>query len=67
MSKIVDGSRETLEVAKCDHKFRYIGPHRWTEGVVGICMRCKCRFIAWPGTAHYEEIVAARDAKSEPA
>lgn len=62
MSKILDGLKEFLEVAKCDHEFEYLGEnaHR-IAGVRGYCNKCKCRVTAWPNSMHYDEIVAARD------
>ena len=57
---IIEGLKEALEVSKCAHDFEYLrdaGHH----GVIGRCIRCKCRFTAWPTTVHYDEIVAARD------
>lgn len=68
MGKIADALREIREAAACHHDFEYIRAHTGTDGVVGRCVHCKCRFTAWPGTAHYDAIIAARDAKpSEPA
>ena len=63
---MTDALRELREAAACAHEFEYLRAHIGTDGVVGRCVRCKCRFTAWPGTVHYDEIVAARDAKKEP-
>ena len=59
-NKIIDGLKQMAEAAKCDHAFAYLGPLQSTSGVVGRCIHCKCRFTAWPGTMHYEEIMAAK-------
>lgn len=57
---IIEGLERALVSAQCDHAFEYIRPFPQTEGHVGKCIRCKCRFTVFPGTVHYDEILAAR-------
>ena len=59
MSKIVTSLQQALAASKCEHRFAFVAPFRFGNGVVGRCRKCKCRFTAWPGTVHYDEIVAA--------
>jgi hypothetical protein len=65
VSKIADALKELREAAACKHEFEYLREHPHGNGIVGRCVHCKCRFTAWPGTAHYDEIVAARDASNK--
>lgn len=54
--------RTAIEAAKCEHDFEYL--YETTRGgQTARCRLCRCRFTAWPGTVHYGEIVAARDAQ----
>ena len=55
-----DGARpDDLDtVAQCAHEFEYVRDVL-ANGVVGKCTRCRCRFTAWPGSVHYDEIVGA--------
>jgi len=64
VSKII---KEALASAKCEHEFEYLGAFGHVDGVTARCRICKCRFTAWPGTIHYDEIVAARYAVAKPA
>jgi hypothetical protein len=60
--KIIEGLKEAATAAGCAHEFEYVRDHPFGNGIVDRCIKdCKCRFTAWPGTAHYDEIVAARD------
>lgn len=58
-NKIMKGLEAMKASALCSHEFEYL---RATvgNGEVGRCVHCKCRFTAWPGTLHYDEIVAAK-------
>lgn len=59
--KIIEGLADALASAGCSHEFEYIRD-TVANGVIGRCTKdCKCRFTAWPGTPHYDEIVAARE------
>lgn len=60
MSKLSDALDGFRTAAECPHEFDYIGPNK-TGGEVGRCRHCRCRFTTWPGTVHYDDIVAARD------
>lgn len=58
--KIIDGLKSAVSAAGCAHKFEYVRD-TVANGVIGRCIGyCKCRFTAWPGTAHYDEILAAK-------
>lgn len=64
MSKIVDGLKQGLRSAKCEHRFVPIsGPHSGSLRVVARCGLCECRFTSWPGTPHYEDIITAIEAE----
>jgi hypothetical protein len=60
MGKIRDALESALAATKCAHDFEYLKPIAG-NGVVAVCRTCRCRFAAWPGGMHYDEIVAARD------
>lgn len=62
-SKILGGLRGAAKAAACAHEFEYLRAYSHGDGVVGRCLKCKCRFTAWPGTVHYEEIVEAMEAQ----
>ena len=47
--------------AKCTHLFLFIRQDVHSKGVTARCPRCRGTFTAWPGTMHYDEIIAARD------
>lgn len=64
MSKIIDGLKQALRSSKCDHILVPIsGPHSGSYRVVARCDICQCRFTAWPGTMHYEDIIEAIEAQ----
>lgn len=55
---------DVLPSSQCkrsEHAFEYVRPFPSSRGEVAICTRCRCRFTAFPGTIHYDEIVAARE------
>jgi hypothetical protein len=61
MSKIIVGLQHAVDASKCDHEFEYEREHLvGFGGVIGRCVKCKCRFSAWPQTAHYDKILAAK-------
>ena len=64
MSKIITSLKQALAASKCEHRFEFVAPFRLGNGLVGRCLDCKCRFTAWPGTLHYDEIVAAKAART---
>ena len=65
MSKIVKALEHAVEAAKCAHDFEYLHATKFARGgEVARCRRCRCRFTAWPGSVHYEAVVAARDLQS---
>ena len=43
----------------CEHEWIDIRNSVVQSG--SMCGKCRMRFKAWPGTIHYDEIVAARD------
>ncbi len=57
--KIKRAIDELGKAADCAHEFEFIKV-AIGGGVVGRCVKCKCRVTAWPGGVHYEEIDAAR-------
>lgn len=59
MSKIVKALREAVVSARCTHDFQYLKPHPIGNGLSAHCRKCRCRFTAWPGGVHYDELVAA--------
>lgn len=63
MSKIIEGLKQAVVVARCKpHRFQYLKDHG-DEGVAGICTQCDGRFTAWPGTIYYDEIIAAKPSR----
>lgn len=60
MSKIAKAPEGLREASQCAHEFDYLRAHSMNDGVVGRCRHCRCRFTAWPGGVHYDEIVAAK-------
>jgi hypothetical protein len=59
-NKIIEGLEAAHRSAQCTHAFEWISERPADGGVVGYCPRCRCRYTAWPGTVHYEEILAVR-------
>mgnify|MGYP003393251404 CR=1 FL=1 len=63
MSKVgkhlIGGLRDAVSAALCEHQFQF-ERQAAGNGVVGRCTRCKCRFTAWPGGIHYDEIAATK-------
>lgn len=46
--------------AACKHEeFKYL-KETTGEGVMGLCLNCYRRVTAWPGSVHYEKILAAK-------
>ena len=60
MNKITEALIEALHSTTCKHQFEFIRHHPMGDGVVGRCIRCKCRFTSWPTGIHYDEILAAK-------
>lgn len=58
--RIIDGLKDAVRMADCPHEeFVFVEHRRGDTGVVGVCKGCGCRFTAWPGTVHYDQILNA--------
>lgn len=60
VSKIDKALADLKAAIQCDHKFEFLHDHAFDNGVVGRCSVCRCRVTSWPGSVHYDEIVAAK-------
>jgi len=60
-SKFAKTLRYMKDAARCEHQFLFLRDHPLADGVVARCTVCRCRFTAWPGSAHYDEIAVARE------
>jgi len=56
--KIIDGLSDAANCADCCHVFVRVKPHKYGAGVSGVCIKCRCRMTAWPGTSHYDDLAA---------
>jgi hypothetical protein len=68
MSKILEGAKQALDIAKCDHKLQFNGFNKRSRGlwVYGYCPKCHGTFAAHRNTALYDEIVAAAAGSGQP-